>query len=150
MSAWSGSKLFDTLMVFLKEFFEKIDFEKIRKTTKKRETFPRGQRVKLNEIIWATLVQDNIRSTGPEVIKLFLCSTQLSMKFIMLINVNMPTILGILTFISLINNTPERLKARIVNIFQQYFFCCYECLKFHAQLSWAQKKFYNLEAWLPK
>ena len=26
--AWSGSKLFDTLMIFLKEFFEKIDFEK--------------------------------------------------------------------------------------------------------------------------
>ena len=27
--ACSGSKPFDTLMVFLKEFFEKIDFEKI-------------------------------------------------------------------------------------------------------------------------
>ena len=27
--AWSGSKLFDTLMVFLKEIFEKVDFEKI-------------------------------------------------------------------------------------------------------------------------
>ena len=26
--AWSVSKLFDTLMVFLKEFFEKVDFEK--------------------------------------------------------------------------------------------------------------------------
>ena len=25
---WSGSKLFDTLMVFLKEFFENVDFEK--------------------------------------------------------------------------------------------------------------------------
>ena len=25
---WSGSKLFDTLMVFQKEFFEKVDFEK--------------------------------------------------------------------------------------------------------------------------
>ena len=28
--AWSGSKLFDTLMVFLKEFFEKVDFEKVK------------------------------------------------------------------------------------------------------------------------
>ena len=27
-SGRSGSKLFDTLMVFLKEFFEKVDFEK--------------------------------------------------------------------------------------------------------------------------
>ena len=26
--AWSGSKLLDTLMVFLKEFFKNVDFEK--------------------------------------------------------------------------------------------------------------------------
>ena len=39
---------------------------------------------------------------GPEVIKLFPCSTQLSAKFILLINVKMPTIVGILTFISMI------------------------------------------------
>ena len=37
---------------------------------------------------------------------------QLSTKFIILINVKMPTIVGILTFISIINTTPERLKAR--------------------------------------
>ena len=41
---------------------------------------------------------------GPEVIKLFSCSTQLRSKFILLINVEMPTIVGILTFISRINN----------------------------------------------
>ena len=40
--------------------------------------------------------------TGPEVIKLFSCSTQLSTKFILLINVKIPTIVGILTFISMI------------------------------------------------
>ena len=40
---------------------------------------------------------------GPEVIKLFSCSTQQSLKFILLINVKMPTIVGILTFISRIN-----------------------------------------------
>ena len=60
---------------------------------------------------------------GPEIIKLFSCSTQLSSKFqlliktkiptneeissevvlIMLINVKMPTIVGILTFMSRIN-----------------------------------------------
>ena len=39
---------------------------------------------------------------GPEVIKLFLCPTQLSMKSILLINVKMPKIVGILTFISMI------------------------------------------------
>ena len=38
--------------------------------------------------------------TGPEVIKLFSCSTQLSMKFFLLINVKMPTNVGILTFMS--------------------------------------------------
>ena len=32
---------------------------------------------------------------GPEVIKLFSCSTQLRLKFILLINVKMPTIVGI-------------------------------------------------------
>ena len=33
------------------------------------------------------------------------------MKFILLINVKMPTIVGILTFISMINTTYERLKG---------------------------------------
>ena len=36
------------------------------------------------------------------VIKLFSCSTQLSTKFILLINVKMPTIAVILTYISMI------------------------------------------------
>ena len=35
--AWSGSELFDSLMVFLKEFFEKVDFEKNQQTTKKKK-----------------------------------------------------------------------------------------------------------------
>ena len=33
-------------MVFLKEFFNKVDFEKNQQATKNREKFPRGQRVK--------------------------------------------------------------------------------------------------------
>ena len=50
---------------------------------------------------------------GPEIIKLFSYSTQLSIKCIMLINDKMPTIIGmILTFISMINTTSENLKAR--------------------------------------
>ena len=41
-----------------------------------------------------------LKQPGPEVIKLFSCSTQLSMNFFLLINVKMPTIVGILTFMS--------------------------------------------------
>ena len=39
---------------------------------------------------------------GTKVIKLFSCSAQLSLKFILLINVKIPTV-GILTFMSRIN-----------------------------------------------
>ena len=70
---------------------------------------------------------------GPEVIKLFSYSTQLSRKFILLINGKMPTIVGILTFISMINTTTERLKARHFFICQ--YFSVYELSKFRAQLS---------------
>ena len=43
--AWSGPKLFDTMMVFLKEFFQKVDFEKNRQTTKKSmQKLPSRQR----------------------------------------------------------------------------------------------------------
>ena len=55
----------------------------------------------------------------PEVTKLFPCSTQLSTKFILLINVKMPTIVGILTVMSMINTTSERLEAR------NFFICWY-------------------------
>ena len=84
--------------------------------------------------------------TRPEGYKTFLCSTQLNSKFVQLINVKMPTIVGILTFISMINTTPERLKAR--NFFICQYFSFYEQFKFFAQLSWVWKKFYNLGAWL--
>ena len=85
-----------------------------------------------------------ICSPGSEVIKLFSCSTQRSMKFFLLINVKMPTIVGILTFMSRKNSIlgwSEPGKSWI----SRYFFT-YEHLKFHAQLSWAWKKFYNLGA----
>ena len=51
-------------------------------------------------------------SSRPEVMKLFSYSTQLRMKFIMLINVKMPTIDDILTIISTINTASESLKER--------------------------------------
>ena len=69
-----------------------------------------------------------LTSPGPEFIKLFPCSTQLSMKFILLINVKMPTIVGILTFISIINTISERLKAR--HFFNCRYFSFYEQLNF--------------------
>ena len=104
-------------------------------------------------INWSTC-QD---SKSPGVIKLFPCSTQLSTNFILLINVKiptivgiftcismintfilfinvvMPTIVGILTFISMINTTSEIIKAR--NFFICRYFSFYEQLKFRAQLS---------------
>ena len=56
----------------------------------------------------------------PKVIKLISCSTQLSTKFILHINVKMPTIVGILTFISRINTISECFKQEQI-IKLQYF-----------------------------
>ena len=58
--------------------------------------------------------------SGPGVIKPCSCSTQLIMKFIVLMNVIMPTIVGILTFISMINTTSEKLTRE--SYFSSYQF----------------------------
>ena len=68
---------------------------------------------------------------GPEVIKLFFILNSAERE-------NYPAnkcynTVGILTFISMINTTSERLKAR--NFFICQYFSFYEQLKFHAQLS---------------
>ena len=55
------------------------------------------------------------------------------MKFILLINVKMPTIVGISTFISMVNIISERLKA--INFFICPYASFYEQLKFRAHLS---------------
>ena len=60
--------------------------------------------------------------------KMCSCSTHLSTKMILLINIKMPTSVGILTFIIMINTTYERLKAR--NVFICQYFSIYELLKF--------------------
>ena len=73
-----------------------------------------------------------IKAAWPRGYKTFSCSTQLSTKFILLINVKMPTIVDILTFISMINTTSERLKAR--NFYICRYFSFDEQLKFCAQL----------------
>ena len=62
--------------------------------------------------------------TRSEVIKHFSCSIQLSMKFILLINVKMPTIVGILTFISRINDWLKRSTPE--NYFDFGYFIIYE------------------------
>ena len=35
--AWCGSRLFDTLLVFLKDFYEKVNFEKKNQTDDKKQ-----------------------------------------------------------------------------------------------------------------
>ena len=63
----------------------------------------------------------NGQQSGPEIIKLFSCSALVSMKFSLPINVKMPTIVGILTFISRKNSIlglaePEK-KVAFLGIF---------------------------------
>ena len=68
---------------------------------------------------------------GSRVIKLFSWSTQLNTKLIMLINVRMPTVVGILTFISMI--TSESLQAMEILIYHHFY--CNGWLKVLAQLN---------------
>ena len=46
------------------------------------------------------IFEEKFMKSGSEVIKLFSCSSQLSMEFFLLINVKMPTNVSILAFIS--------------------------------------------------
>ena len=87
------------------------------------------------------------QSTWPRGYKFVPCSFQLSTKFILLINVKMPSLVGILTFMSMINTSSERLNA--INFFICRYFSFYKQLKFRAQLSWAWNIFYTLGACLP-
>ena len=79
-------------------------------------------------------LSDKNSSSRIEVIKLFACSTQMTMKFIMLVNVKMPTAVGVLTFISIINTTSVSSEARKIKLQHLSFF---KELKFHhhAQIS---------------
>ena len=72
---------------------------------------------------------------GARVITLFFFSysTHLHMDFIMLINIERPTIIGILTIFNIINIISESWKARKPFIFLH--FCCCEQLKCYAQLN---------------
>ena len=66
-----------------------------------------------------------ISKSGLEVIKRFICSTQLGMTFIMLI-------VGTLTFISMINKTSESLKGmtRVCAIYRTILGCYENLIRF--------------------
>ena len=85
---------------------------------------------------WETLwiVKQFVYRSGPKVIKLFSYSTQLRTKFILLINVKMPTIVRIL------NTKSERLKAQ--NVFICRYFSFQEQLKFGT--SWVEHEIFAL------
>ena len=58
------------------------------------------------------LNKHRLLTSGPEVIQLFSYSTHLSTNIILLIIVKMPIVVGILTFINMINTTSERFKEK--------------------------------------
>ena len=67
-------------------------------------------------VFFLVLQSSEDERAAPEVIKHFSCSIQRFVKFILLINIKMPTTVGILTFMSMINTTSASLKARTVFI----------------------------------
>ena len=81
-----------------------------------------NRNISFNGANWAFQIKTLLDSLGLsylwlEVIKLFSYSTQLSTKLILFINVKIPIIVSIFTFISMINTTSERLKAKAVRIY---------------------------------
>ena len=71
-----------------------------------------------------------LQKSRPKGYKTFFMLDSAELELFLLINAEMPTIVGISTFMSMNNNS------------QGLFY--YEHLKFRAQLSWACKKFYSL------
>ena len=55
-------------------------------------------------------------SPVPMVLKLFPCSTQLSNKFILPIDIKLPTVVGILTFIGRLNTISERYSKKLLHL----------------------------------
>ena len=69
-----------------------------------KNTFQQKSRVEIDSLLQLSLSTTTLLANpGPKVIKLFSCSTQLRLKFVLLINFKMPTIVGILTFINRIH-----------------------------------------------
>ena len=78
-------------------------------------------------------VPNNLEQTGSEVIKLFSCSTQLSMKFQLLIKTEIPTNENVSCFKSLRCCIYHANKCKNANDCRH--FNIYEQDKFHSQLS---------------
>ena len=78
-------------------------------------------------VCWEFACADRINDkTGPEVIKLFSCSTQLSMKFFLLINVKIPAIVGILTFMSGRNSLLSLFETKKAEFLDILYFCAFK------------------------
>ena len=121
---------------FLADVFQQLFFQSAPRTVHLRslgETIPCWTSADLEKIYpksKATVVRLTFMNQ-PQGYKTFSCSAHL-ITFIVLINVKMPTIVGIFTFISMINTTSKNLKAR--NVFIS-FLVFPELLKFYAPLS---------------
>ena len=50
-SGLTGSKLFDTLIVFLKEFFEKSNLKKVSRRQQKHENYPACKRLTVSVLL---------------------------------------------------------------------------------------------------
>ena len=75
---------------------------------------------------------------GPEVRKLFSCSTQLSMKFVLFINLKILT--KVLNFFHAQLSWASSAELSMKKVLFFWYFYLYDQVKFHAQLSWAWKK----------
>ena len=74
-----------------------------------------------------------VRNSGPKIIKLFSCSTQLSMKYVLLINLKL---LAIAIFFLLNIDEHEIFSAnKYENVNYCWHFHIHQQGKFHAQLS---------------
>ena len=96
----------------------------------------RDSKLKMAELLALQTIPFSFVS-WPRDYKTFSCSTQLSMKFFLLINVKMPTIVGILTFMSGKNSILGLSEPK--NSWISWYLYTYEHLISHAQLSWASK-----------
>ena len=75
------------------------------------------------------VVSSHLELPGPKVIEHFSCSTQLSMKIFVLINVEMPTIVGISTFMSRKNSIlglsePEKMLNFLIFLYLPFKVSC--------------------------
>ena len=86
------------------------------------------------------------RGTGPEVIKRFSYSAQVSMKFVLLLNLKLLTIVN--SFLLNIDKHENVFANKYKSANYCWNFHIYLQRKFHAQLSWSWTKFYNLGAWI--